>query len=155
MYWGKNRERVKAIAVIGVLGILWGSSVAYADVANPLPVSEPLIYFAQSELLEDAFLTVAIEVPLFYLLGYRRLRDCIYFAGVNIVTNLLLNEFLQSIMDDTWYLFLLLLGECMVIALEFALCIYGIPTKGKKLFLTILLTNLASFLAGIVYYFFL
>ena len=155
MYFGKNGESAKAIAVIGILGLLCGSTVAYADVANPLPASGHRIYFAQPELLEDALLTVVIEVPLFYLLGYRRFRDCIYFAGVNIVTNLLLNEFLQSILDDTWYLFLLLLGECMVIALEFVLCVYGIPSERKKLFLTILLTNLVSFLVGVAYYFFL
>lgn len=145
----KNR---KSVATIGILFLLCGPAVAYADVANPMPAERYIDFFADPELLENAILTVIIEVPLFYLLGYRRFRDCAYFAVVNIVTNLLLNEFLQNITDDEWYLIMLLLGECMVIALEFALCIYGIPTEKKKLFITLLLTNLASFLVGIFYY---
>ena len=149
MYLIKNR---KAVAVIGFFLFLQYSTVAYADVANPMPAETYIGYFADPELLENAFLTVIIEVPLFYLLGYRRFRDCAYFAVVNIVTNLLLNEFLQNITDDAWYLIMLLLGECMVIALEFALCIYGIPTEKKKLFITLLLTNLVSFLVGFFYY---
>ena len=147
-------KKGKVVAVLGIILFFFGTNVAYADVADPLPGSRYLDYFAQPELLGNALLTVAIEVPLFYLLGYRRLYDCLYFAGVNIVSNLLLNECLQYVTDDTWYLCLLLLGECLVVALEFALCVYGIPTEGKKLFRTLLFTNLASFLAGIAYYFF-
>ena len=145
-------KKGKAVATIGFFLFLCGSTVAYADVAKPTPSEMYIGYFADPELLENALLTVIIEVPLFYLLGYRRFRDCAYFAVVNIVTNLLLNEFLLTLTDNTWYLFMLLLGECMVIALEFALCIYGIPTERKKLFITLLLTNVISSLVGVFYY---
>lgn len=145
-------KKCKAVTAIWILLLLCGSTVAYGDVADPTPTEMYIGYFADPELLENAILTVIIEVPLFYLLGYRRFRDCTYFAVVNIVTNLLLNEFLLTLTDDTWYLFLLLLGECIVIALEFALCIYGISTERKKLFITLLLTNVTSFLVGAVYY---
>lgn len=151
MYLVKNG---KVVAALGIFLFFCNAAVAQADVADPLPGSRYFDYLAQPELLENALLTVVIEVPLFYLLGYRRLRDCLYFAVVNIITNLLLNEFLQFVTDDAWYLCLLVVGECLVVALEFTLCIYGIPTESKKLFRVILLTNLASFLSGVVYYFF-
>lgn len=147
-------KKGRIVAVIGILLFLCSSTVVYADVADPLPGSRYLDYIAQPESLENALLTVIIEVPLFYLLGYRRLYDCAYFAGVNIITNLLLNECLQFATDDTWYLCLLVVGESMVVALEFALCLYGLRTEGKNLFRTLLLTNMASFLVGVIYYIF-
>ena len=147
-------KKGRLVAVIGIFLFLCSSNVTYADVADPLPGSRYFDYIAQPESLENALLTVIIEVPLFYLLGYRRLYDCAYFAGVNIITNLLLNECLQVATDDTWYLCLLVVGECMVVAVEYALCTYGLHIEGKKLFRTILLTNLASFWVGVIYYFF-
>ena len=44
-----------------------------------------------SDLLTLAIWTILIEVPLFYFCGYREKRQLLYFAGVNLVSNLLLN----------------------------------------------------------------
>ena len=46
-----------------------------------------------SDLLTLAIWTILIEVPLFYFCGYREKRQLLYFAGVNLVSNLLLNGF--------------------------------------------------------------
>ena len=97
-----------------------------------------------------ALLTVLIEVPLFYLCGYRRFGDCLYFAAVNVVTNLLLNEFLSTT-DAEFYWQTVLLSEVVVVILEFVLCTYRIGDNRKKLLATITFTNAASFLTGLVF----
>ena len=93
-----------------------------------------------------ALLTVLIEVPLFFLCGYRKPGDCLYFAGVNVVTNLLLNEFLELTDADYWQI--IFPCEIVVLLLEFALCSYRFAENRKKLFYTLIFTNAASFLIG-------
>ena len=105
-------------------------------------------------LLPALVLTIVIEYGVLLLLREQSKRILASSVVINIITNLLLNECLQFATDDTWYLCLLVVGECMVVALEFALCLYGLHTEGKKLFRTLLLTNLASFLVGVIYYIF-
>ena len=102
--------------------------------------------FFDSELMNFALLTAIIEVPLFFLCGYRRFGDCFYFAGVNIVTNLLLNEFLELTDADYWQI--IFPCEIVVVLLEFALCSYRFAENRKKLFYTLIFTNTASFLIG-------
>ena len=98
--------------------------------------------------MEVALLTALIEVPLFYMCGWRKLNDCLYFAGVNIVTNLLLNEFLAST-DGALYWQMILPCEITVIFLEFVLCSYRFVDNRKKLFGVIVFTNTTSFLTGL------
>ena len=101
------------------------------------------------EIFSTALLTATIEMPLFFLFGYRKVKECLYFFGVNIVSNLLLNEFLYSV-DD--YLFLLLIiADIFVVALEFLLCSY-IITPNKKLLKILILTNMTSFFLGAVFF---
>lgn len=102
----------------------------------------------QSDLLQFALLTVIIEVPLFYLCGYRRIKDCLYFAGVNVVTNLLLNEFLELTELSYWQI--ILPCEIMVVFLEFVLCSYRFTENRRKLLGTLIFTNTVSFLAGLI-----
>lgn len=104
--------------------------------------------FFDSELMSFALLTVLIEVPLFFLCGYRKPGDCLYFAGVNVVTNLLLNEFLE--LTDADYQLIILPCEIVVVMLEFALCSYRFAENRKKLFYTLIFTNAASFLIGLL-----
>ena len=108
-------------------------------------------FFYQSDLLQFAFMTVLIEVPLFYICGYRKLKDCVYFAAVNIMTNLLLNEFLETVGYDNYWT-IVCICEVFVVLLEFALCSYWLNTDNKKLFKVITFTNFVSFLAGVIYY---
>lgn len=107
---------------------------------------------AQPELLQAAFLTVVIEVPLFYLCGYRKTRDCLYFAGVNIVSNLLLNECLVIDMETSRFWGIVILCEAAVLLLEFVLCVYGLGRQDcRRLFQVLVITNAASFLLGILF----
>lgn len=104
-----------------------------------------------SDLLTLAIWTILIEVPLFYFCGYREKRQLLYFAGVNLVSNLLLNGFLETV-DDSYEL-AVLAGEVAVVLLEFCLCCYFVKENRKKLFRTVVLTNIVSCLAGIVYFY--
>ena len=103
----------------------------------------------QFELLEFVLLTVLIEVPLFYLCGYRRIVDCLYFAGVNVVTNLLLNEFLLTT-DAASYWQVIFICEVVVVILEFVLCSYRFSEEYYKLVTTLIFTNAVSFFAGVI-----
>lgn len=122
------------------------------DAVLPTPAQsffgDEFFFQPESELIDFAFLTVMIEVPLFYLCGYRRPTDCLYFAGMNVVTNLLLNEFLEQI-DAALYWQIILPCEVFVVILEFVLCTYRFTENHGKLLRVIIFTNTASFLAGL------
>ncbi|MBR3051127.1 MAG: hypothetical protein IKG61_06725 [Selenomonadaceae bacterium] len=102
----------------------------------------------QADLLPPVLLTVLIEVPLFYLCGYRKFGDCLYFAAVNVISNLLLNEFLEST-DAALYWQIILPCEIIVVILEFVLCSYRFVENRRKLLSVIIFTNAVSFLAGL------
>ena len=109
--------------------------------------------FSDPWLLDVALATAVIETPIFWLCGYRRRAEYLWFFVVNIVSNLLLNEFLAATPGPFLYLAAVLLGEVFVVALEFALCDYTVREKGgAKLFRVLLLTNAVSFVAGVVYF---
>ena len=119
---------------------------------NSLDILETVNITQADELLMIAFSTAAIEVTLFYLCGYRNIKDCIYFAFVNIVSNLLLNEFLHQVAtDNIWAV--VIVCEIFVVILEFALCSYWIETNQRRLLKVLIFTNLTSFLSGVIYYF--
>ena len=122
--------------------------VAMPSIQDSLETS----YIIQADdLLKTAFLTAAIEVPLFYICGYRNVKDCIYFAAVNLVSNLLLNEFLAEVETENYWT-VVVVCEVFVVILEFALCRYWIKTDSKRLLKVLIFTNLISFLSGVVYY---
>ena len=103
--------------------------------------------------VEIALLTAAIETPLFYLCGYRDVVDCLWFAVINIMSNILLNDFLHAAPLEKCFWSIMLAGELAVAAVEFALCRCLIPPRRagsvRRLLLTVLLTNTASFLCGV------
>ena len=98
-------------------------------------------------LVAVALLTILIEVPLFYLCGYRKPKELAGFAVVNIVSNLLLNEFLDQMPSGGFWI-AVILGEIAVILLEFCLCCYFIKDDRKKLFKTLALVNVCSVVLG-------
>ena len=107
-----------------------------------------------------AFFTVIIEVPLFWLSGYRNLTDCLSFACINVITNIMLNQRVAQIHfpPDTFAFWaLLILGEMCVAVLEAAMCSCAMKqTPGlRRIFITMLFTNSASFAAGLFYVFIL
>ena len=109
-------------------------------------LSEPWLWDA-------ALATAVIETPIFWLCGYRRSVENAWFFVVNIVSNLLLNEFIGATPRFFSYPVAVLLGEIFVVLLEFALCGYAVREKGgKRLFRVLLLTNAVSFLAGVIYF---
>ena len=109
--------------------------------------------FSEPWLWDAALATAVIETPLFWIFGYRRAAEWPWFFIVNIVSNLLLNEFLAASPQSLPYPCAVLLGEIFVMLLEFALCGYAVREKGgKRLFCVLLLTNAVSFLAGVIYF---
>ena len=104
-------------------------------------------------LLDAALATAVIETPLFWLCGYRRAAEWTWFFAVNIVSNLLLNEFLAETPRNFPYTAAVLFGEIFVVFLEYALCGYAVRDKGgARLFRVLLLTNAVSFAAGVIYF---
>ena len=104
-------------------------------------------------LLDAALATAVIETPIFWRCGYRRAAEWIWFFAVNIVSNLLLNEFLAETPRNFPYAAAVLLGEIFVVLLEYALCGYTVRGRGgKRLFRVLLLTNVVSFVAGVIYF---
>ncbi|MBQ7248851.1 MAG: hypothetical protein IJS21_02340, partial [Deltaproteobacteria bacterium] len=69
------------------------------DLGHPL-TQQSLIagaVFLQAPFLRAVLWTVLIETPLFFLFGYRLPREWLAFAGINVVSNLLLNETLSEL----------------------------------------------------------
>ncbi|MBQ7516449.1 MAG: hypothetical protein IJS96_09225 [Schwartzia sp.] len=123
----------------------------FADIVPASPALFPGDLGEQPEILLAVLLTVAVETPLFFLAGYRRLADCLRFALVNVISNLLLNESLTEVVDSPHFGAWVLLGEVLVLALEFTLCRRFLEsTPAARLFRVLLLTNAASFLAGLL-----
>ncbi len=125
-----------------------------ADLARP-PLSPVLDmdFLADPVSLEAAFWTIVIETPLFFLAGFRRASDCLWFALVNFISNRLLNSALAAVTASPNYLVWVLVGECLVVALEFTLCRQFLPdAPGPRLLRVLLMTNAASFLAGLLFF---
>ena len=122
------------------------------DVIAPTPLLPGIDIYVDwadigDSLVAVALLTVLIEVPLFYFCGYRKPKELAGFAVVNIVSNLLLNEFLEQMPSGgSWIA--VILGEFVVILLEFCLCCYFIKGDRKKLFKTLVLVNICSVVLG-------
>lgn len=103
-------------------------------------------------LLEPALLTAFIETPVFALCGYRKRSQWLGFFWINILSNVLLNRTLTEAMPDQWDWTWVFLGELLVLGLEFGLCSYIVHERYARLFATLVLTNLASFLTGFLLY---
>ena len=101
-------------------------------------------------LLFIAGLTAIIETPLFWLCGYRRARQYMWFAAVNVISNILLNEYLSTLQDIETYNAVILPAELLVVLLEFFLCLYTVDGKYGRLLLTVLFTNAFSYLLGVL-----
>ncbi|MBQ9572189.1 MAG: hypothetical protein IJR22_02210 [Acidaminococcaceae bacterium] len=128
------------------------------DMIAPTPlIPGTRIYVDWTEIEESFFaaalITVIIEVPLFYFCGYRKPKELAGFVAVNIISNLLLNEFLeQDPLSEYWMA--VVLGEIVVILLEFCLCCYFIKSDRKRLFKTLALVNVCSVAVGFILYWF-
>ncbi|MBR5346354.1 MAG: hypothetical protein IK129_01790 [Deltaproteobacteria bacterium] len=110
--------------------------------------------FLQEPFLWAALWTVLIETPLFFLLGYRLPREWLAFAGINVVSNLLLNEALSELWfyDHALLVPGIVSGEILVVLLEFALCRSVVYSGDRRLFVVLCATNLTSLLCGLCFY---
>ena len=101
-------------------------------------------------LLNTALLTIVLELPVFWLAGYRKARELFAFAAVNLISNLLLNENLP-VYTPTWsYWAALALGEVLVVFLEFALMRYVVKEQQLRLLKVICSTNAVSLAVGLM-----
>ena len=128
------------------------------DLIAPTPLIPGTHIYLDWADIEDTFITTAlmtvlIEVPLFYFCGYRKLKELAGFAIVNIISNLLLNEFLEQDPLDSYWL-AVVLGEIAVVLLEYCLCCYFIKGDRKKLFKTLVLVNACSVVVGLIMFWF-
>lgn len=101
--------------------------------------------------IKVALATAAIEVPIFWLSGYRKINFCLCFFVANLISNLLLNEFLTEYCTSDFYQILEISSEIFAFILEIFICNLLIDYS-KKLFFTILLSNCLSYLLGNIYY---
>ena len=116
------------------------------DTAMPPLPAGPV--FLHNGLLIPAALTILIETPLFALCLSRKRRHVALFAGVNLVSNLLLNEWLGATALE--YTTAVVWGELTVLALEYALCATLMDLPRLRLFATLVLTNAGSLLLGLM-----
>lgn len=104
----------------------------------------------ENDLLETALLTVVIEVPALFFLGYQDKKVLGWFFVTNIVSNILLNEMLMTDFAQNLYINILI-GELLVILLEYCMMLYVLPKEKGRLFLALLITNCASLAFGWLY----
>ena len=128
------------------------------DVIAPIPLIPGTSIYVDwadigNSLIAVALLTILIEVPLFYFCGYRKPKELAGFAMVNMVSNMLLNEFLEQMPSGGFWI-AVILGEIAVILLEFCLCSYFIKDDRKKLFKTLVLVNVCSVVLGEILFWF-
>jgi predicted neutral ceramidase superfamily lipid hydrolase len=98
-------------------------------------------------------LTLIIEIPTAFVLGFRKKEELLAVVGVNLVTNPPLNFFIQlnsqiKLIPLSFSLIILL--EAIVVIIEFLLFSLVLKRGKKKLFLLALAMNTASFLFGLL-----
>ena len=102
------------------------------------------------EITNAALLTIIIEVPIFYICGYKKASQLLTFALVNYVSNTLLNDALPAYTASLGYWTKLCIGELLVIAFEYAFMLHVISEDKNRLLKTICLTNIISIILGLV-----
>ena len=100
-------------------------------------------------LLVAMFLTAIVETFLFWCFRYRDWKVLSYFFILNLISNLLVNLAYQNLWGIIPKNSLILSLEVAVVLFE--ACLLGVMTgHNKKLWLSVFLTNLCSFLLGVL-----
>lgn len=100
--------------------------------------------------IQYALLTIVIELPIFWGCGYKKFSLLCYFALANFVSNILLNEALPTYNGSVSYGIQLLIGEILVVLLEYTLMRYAIAYEKLKLFTVVCLANAISLGIGLI-----
>jgi hypothetical protein len=97
-------------------------------------------------------LSIIIEISVAYLMGYKEKKYLLAILAINFVTHPILNYFILILGFAQINLNLLLVGllEVGVIFAEWGLLIHMFHKPKDKLFILSLVTNLVSFIAGIL-----
>lgn len=107
----------------------------------------------EPQLLKFAFLTIVMEIPLFYAAGYRKPIYLLAYAMANFISNVLLNQSLPPYEPAFSYWLQLALGEVLVVLLEFQLMTYVVREDRESLFKTVVLTNVLTLFYGLFGYY--
>lgn len=111
------------------------------------------MYSLNLEMINPALLTIIIEVPVFYLCGYRKLSQLVVFTLANFISNTLLNDALPAYKPELGYWLQLAAGELLVVAFEYALMLHIISEIKTKLLCSICLSNTVSLILGILLFY--
>ncbi len=90
-------------------------------------------------------LTALIETLIFYFWGFSKKEGLIFVVAVNVATNILLNLSFYFLDYDSF----LLIGELLVLVVEYFLYAYYFGIS-FKLFILTLFTNFLTFMLGII-----
>ena len=97
------------------------------------------------------FLTAIIEVFLLWFCRYHSWKILAYFFGLNLISNLLANLLYQNLYYTLPKIILIISLELTVYLFEVGLL--GLMTGyNRKLFLCVLLTNLMTYVLGVLIY---
>ena len=95
-----------------------------------------------------AFITIAVELGLAFLFGYREKKQLIIIVITNLITQLILNIFLSSSIyygGTLVWMTMFILGELLVVIIEEIVYMISFRKRGKgKAFLYALLANFLS-----------
>ncbi len=106
-----------------------------------------------SSYLPALFLTIAIELAVAFVFGFRKKTEMLAVIFVNLITNPVLNYFV--IFGEHFSLFKInftvtLLLEILVVLVEWRLLVYALREKSGKLLVLSFGMNLCSYIVGIL-----
>ncbi len=109
-------------------------------------------------LLARIILTIAVEILIGWLIGFRSKRDLLFLIGLNYLTQIVLNVFLNIALyqsGELVFLFVLMVAELIVFTIEIILCGFVLRTISKSTiwsgwyFLYPFVANFVSFILGL------
>lgn len=106
----------------------------------------------EPDLLVYAILTVILEVPIFYTLGYKNRKILMNFASANIISNLMMNEYLMTVGNEKYW-WMLTCSEFAVVTFEYCFMHYFVLNDSRKLLRSLIITNFISCMIGIAFFF--
>ncbi len=111
--------------------------------------------------LTALFVTIAVELVVAFLFGFRKKTEIIVIIFINILTNPALNYALGVISQFSFFRSnvrlgppILLLAEMVVVLIEWGLLVLALQEKPKKMLVLSLAMNFCSYVAGMAIFWF-